>query len=230
MSTTCGSGNLLGLVLAGGRSLRMGCDKSLLPLAGVPLLQRVVERLAVQVSPVVIGTNGDGARFDRFGLPVVNDRFAAYQGPLAGIMTAMVWAREHHVSITHILSVAADSPFFPLDLAEKLCSAADRQIGGRPLPANRTIILSQTGRRLHPTFGLWPVDLAEDLQDFLQAGRRRVHGFLQEQEYLAVSFDAEGSGEDVIDPFFNINRREDLQYAENWLERNMAEKKSRLHG
>src|SRR5665213_1048945 len=99
-----------GVILAGGRSQRMGGrDKALLPLAGKPLLAHVVDRLAGQVAPVVINANGDPSRFDEFRLPTTSDTIPGFVGPLAGIVSGMQWARRNAPRATHILSVAADT-------------------------------------------------------------------------------------------------------------------------
>ena len=102
-----------GAVLAGGLSRRMeGREKSLLPLAGEPLIERVVSRLGAQIEPVIINANGDHTRFDWLALPVVEDTIKEFAGPLAGVIASMRWA-QRTTDISHILTVAADTPFFP---------------------------------------------------------------------------------------------------------------------
>ena len=76
----------VGIVLAGGKSSRMGGgDKCLLPLAGRPILAHVIERLKPQVAELIISASGEPTRFSDFGLPGVEDRLGGYVGPLAGI-------------------------------------------------------------------------------------------------------------------------------------------------
>ena len=68
---------IAGLILAGGRSSRMGgTDKTLLALGGRPMIRHVLDRLAPQASPVVINTNGDPAHFAHFGAEVIADTIA----------------------------------------------------------------------------------------------------------------------------------------------------------
>ena len=63
---------VVGLLLAGGQSRRMGGgDKALRMLGGVTLLERVIERLRPQVDALLLNANGDPSRFARFALPVV---------------------------------------------------------------------------------------------------------------------------------------------------------------
>jgi molybdopterin-guanine dinucleotide biosynthesis protein A len=87
---------IIGIVLAGGKSSRMGGgDKCLLPLAGRPILAHVIERLKPQVAELIVSANGDPARFSAFGLPVVGDRVGGYAGPLAGTLAGLEWARTN---------------------------------------------------------------------------------------------------------------------------------------
>ena len=72
-----------------------GADKSLLPLAGRPILAHVIERLGPQLADLVIVANGDLSRFAAFGLPVVADRVAGHAGPLAGIHAGIAWAKAN---------------------------------------------------------------------------------------------------------------------------------------
>ena len=103
----------LGVILAGGQATRMGGgDKSLLPLGGQSLLARVSVRLAPQVGAVALNANGDPLRFSAYGLTVLPDSIAGFPGPLAGVMAGLDWDAEQ--GALSIVTVAADTPFFPL--------------------------------------------------------------------------------------------------------------------
>jgi len=87
---------VVGCVLAGGLARRMGGgDKGMIEVGGRPILATVIERLAPQVSLVIVNANGDPARFAAFGLPVVADTAPGYAGPLAGVLAALRWAQVH---------------------------------------------------------------------------------------------------------------------------------------
>lgn len=197
-----------GLILAGGRSSRMGgTDKTLVALGGRPMIRHVLDRLAPQASPVVINTNGDPAHFAHFGAEVIADTIAGYQGPLAGVLTGLEWAKEL-AGVTHVLSVAGDTPFFPADLAQKLAHHA----------VEDRIAVAASGGRVHPTFALWPVSLRVALAGFLQGGdSRRVMTFLEQAGMAAVDFPEMRFGNARVDPFFNINTPDDLAEAERLL-------------
>ena len=194
----------VGIILAGGRATRMGGgDKGLLELGGRSLLDRVIERIEGQVAGLALSANGDPGRFAEFGLPVLKDTVAGYPGPLAGVLAGLDWA--HSVGATHLVSAAADTPFFPLDLAVRLERAASR--AGTPIALAGT----QEGGRAtrHPTFGFWPVDLRDDLRSALDQGLRKVVIWTDSHGAATAAFDDNA--------FFNINTPEDLAQAEAML-------------
>ncbi|MEO8669205.1 MAG: molybdenum cofactor guanylyltransferase MobA [Bauldia sp.] len=191
---------IAGVILAGGLSRRMGGDKSLMPLAGRPLIAHAIERLRPQVDELAINANDDPARFAAFGLPIVPDTTTGHAGPLAGILAGMQWASGMHVAL--LATVSVDAPFFPQDLVARLSEATDGQ----------AIAVARSAGRVHPVFGLFPVRLAGDLEGFLRRDERRsVTGWLAGQAMVAVDF--EGSSPGSGDPFFNINTPEDLAVA-----------------
>lgn len=198
---------LLGVVLAGGLSRRMGGgDKCMIPIAGKPMLQHAIERLDPQVGETVINANGDPGRFSAFERTIVPDTIDGFAGPLAGVLAGLQWARQNRPNITHIVSAASDSPFFPTDLAQRFSEAA---IGDKP-----TIALAETGGKVHPVFGLWPIALADDLDHWLRTSETmKVLAFVDRHPCERIAFDAAPTPGD-LDPFFNANSPEDLQRAE----------------
>lgn len=199
----------LGVILAGGAATRMGGgDKGLLQLGGLRILDRVIARLAPQVEGIALNANGDPARFDGLGLPVIGDSFPGLAGPLAGVLAGLDWASEQGAS--HIVTAAADTPFFPCDLVPRLIMAAQEE--GAPIALAATPD-AKRGTARHPTFGLWPVALKDDLRMALEGGLRKV--VLWTDKHGAASAIFEASEE--ADPFFNVNTPEDLAQAEAML-------------
>lgn len=194
----------LGVILAGGQAKRMGGgDKGLAPLGGRPLLDHVIDRLKPQVAEMALNANGDPARFRDFGLPVVPDSIAGFAGPLAGVLAGLDWAASE--GSDYIVTAAADTPFFPADLVPRLLLAAEEN--------QMPIALARTDNGRHPTFGLWPVRLRENLRTALIGGTRKIVAWTDEHgtanaDFPIVSFD----------PFFNVNTPEDLADAEAFLE------------
>ena len=189
-----------GVILAGGRATRMGGgDKGLLSLGGETLLSRVIDRLAPQVDRIALNANGDMARFSEFGMPVVSDSIAEFPGPLAGVLAGLDWAASQ--GFDAIVTAAADTPFFPLDLVPQL------QLAGEGMDHPLVLAVTDDGR--HPTFGLWPVALRDDLRTALQGGLRKVVMWTDQHGGRTAHF----PGSDP-DPFFNVNTPEDLAMAE----------------
>jgi molybdopterin-guanine dinucleotide biosynthesis protein A len=198
---------VIGVVLAGGKSSRMGGgDKALLQLGGRPMLAHVLERLAPQVAEIVLNANDDPARFAAFGLPHVPDRLAGQMGPLAGIHAGLAWAEANRPESRFVITVAADTPFFPTDLVSRLCAATDK--------ANPRLVVARSESGVHPVFGLWPVSLAPHLEASLGRGGRKALDFVTAHRAKEVTFPPVKIGGSAVDPFFNINRPEDLAEAE----------------
>jgi molybdopterin-guanine dinucleotide biosynthesis protein A len=197
---------IAGVILAGGLATRMGGgDKCLLPLGGRPILAHVIERLAPQVDALALNANGDPARFARFGLPVLADSVEGYAGPLAGVLAGMDWA--HAQGAEAIVTAAADTPFFPADLVVALCSAAHAADTGLAM----ALTPAAEGLDRHPTFGLWPVALREDLRAALARGVRKVVAWTEPHGCARAVFHGRG------EPFFNVNTPEELARAEAML-------------
>jgi molybdopterin-guanine dinucleotide biosynthesis protein A len=205
-----------GLLLAGGQSRRMSDafaagrgDKGLLHLSGKPMLGHVIERLAPQAGRLVINANGDPARFASFNLPVIPDTIEGYAGPLAGILAGLRWSIVNAPDATHVVSVSTDAPFLPADLVTKLQQGL--------ATASGSIALAQSGGELHPVIGLWPVALADDLEQALRAGTRKVLAWTDRHGTIPVEFPFTYLKGRSVDPFFNANTPEELAEARQLL-------------
>ncbi len=197
------AGLVVGLLLAGGRARRMGGgDKCLLPLAGRPLLEHVIHRARPQVARLVLNANGDPARFAAFGLPVVADTIEGFAGPLAGVLAGLDWMAGRVAGADWLATFATDTPFFPLDLVARMREAVARE--------GADLACAASGGRAHPVFGLWPLALREDLERAMrEEGLRKIDRFTARYRLATVEWPV---GD--IDPFFNVNRVEDLEAAE----------------
>jgi molybdopterin-guanine dinucleotide biosynthesis protein A len=197
---------VVGILLAGGKSSRMGGgDKCMRPLGGRPILAHVIERLKPQVSDMIINANGELGRFARFRRPVVEDSIAGYAGPLAGVLAGLEWIRRNRPDSEYGVTVATDTPFFPTDLVQRFLATQ----GDRP-----ALVVARSAAGVHPVIGLWPVALADDIEDWLKRGLHKVGGFTGRHRAIEVAFPPVTIGGAEIDPFFNINRPEDLAEAE----------------
>ncbi|TMM55506.1 molybdenum cofactor guanylyltransferase MobA [Sulfitobacter sabulilitoris] len=195
----------MGVILAGGQATRMGGgDKGLLALGGQTLLARVIDRLAPQVAALALNANGDPARFSGYGLPVLADSVEGFAGPLAGVLAGLDWAAAQGAD--SIVTAAADTPFFPCDLVPRLIEAGEGMAHPLVLAATPD---PDRGQVRHPTFGLWPVALRDDLRAALQDGLRKVVVWTDRHAGREAVFAVAG-----VDPFFNVNTPDDLTRAE----------------
>ncbi|MCR5859558.1 molybdenum cofactor guanylyltransferase MobA [Mesorhizobium sp. J428] len=192
---------IAGVILAGGRSSRMGGrNKALVELGGQTLLARLMARLAPQVHALAVNSNV-GLDEVAGANPILPDRFAGFPGPLAGLHAGLCWA-DGVVGITHVATASVDTPFLPADFVSRLS-----EVGAG-------VAVARSEGRLHPTCALWPLSLRNTLGAFLEAGTsRRVLDFAEAAGYVAIDFPAV-----PFDPFFNVNTPEELARAESLLE------------
>ena len=198
-----GREQIAAVILAGGAARRMGGgDKTLLPLGGKPILQHILDRLTPQCAPILLNANGDASRFQAFGLGVYADAVDGYLGPLAGILTGLDAVALNYRDITHLISIAGDTPFIPQNLVEKMRLLADGE----------TIVRASSNGRTHAVCALWPLSIRADLRDQLvNQDVRKIDRFTA--NYAVVDCDFAG----IPDPFFNINSPADQAEAERAL-------------
>ncbi|MCB1920156.1 MAG: molybdenum cofactor guanylyltransferase [Candidatus Competibacteraceae bacterium] len=186
-----------GLILAGGRAERMGGrDKGLLPLAGAPLIAHSICRLQPQVAKLLISANRHPDIYRTFGYQVVgDDPGLRFRGPLAGMLAAMAVAQT-----PYLLTAPCDAPLLPLDYAQRMCAALG--------PEQATVSVAFSAGYWQPVFALLPVDLRDDLADWLTTGQGGVGRWLQRHQPAQVAFP------DRPTLFRNINTPEDLAQLE----------------
>jgi molybdopterin-guanine dinucleotide biosynthesis protein A len=184
------------LILAGGAGTRLGgADKAFLRLAGQPLISHLLTRLAPQAARMAVSANGDPARFQPYGLPVLADGVLAGKGPLAGVAAGLAWAAS--IGADALFTIPVDTPFIPADVIARLA----------PAPAAAV----WQGRQ-HHLVALWPVGFLPALLDFLAAP-----GAYKVRDALALAAARQVAFEGGQDPFLNINTPEDLAVAERLL-------------
>lgn len=176
-------------------------DKGRLAVGGTPLVVRVIARLGPQVAGLALSANGDPSRWADLHLPVLPDADPDRPGPLAGVLAGLDWAAAS--GGTSIVTAAADTPFLPHDLVERLRAAAG--------PSGLALAATEAVGRVwpQPTAGLWPVALRGDLRDALASGTRRMLDWTDRHGAGLAVFATE-----PVDPFLNVNTPEDLARAE----------------
>ena len=178
---------ITGVVLAGGRARRRGgVDKGLMTIAGRPMVEHVIARLAPQVSDLVINANRSLEVYREFGYRVVPDAEGDYLGPLAGISAALGVART-----AFILTSPCDTPLLPLPLAERLWRACAKD--------EADIAVAHDGDRLQPVFALISTGLADSLARYLGDGGRKIDRWYETHRLATVDFS------DLAECFVNVN-------------------------
>ncbi len=194
--------DVVGVILAGGLSRRMGGDdKALLRIGGRTILAHVIERIGPQVNTLVLNANGDPDRFSEYGLTVAPDTVAGHAGPLAGVLCGLEWAAANAPGSAWVATVPTDAPFLPADLVARLLAAAE---------TGADMVCAESRGRAHPVCGLWPVRLRAELRRaMVEEEIRKVDIWTARYRLARADFPA-----DPLDPFFNANTPDDLAEAE----------------
>lgn len=191
--------SIAGLILAGGQSRRMGgTDKSFVPLNGKPLIQLVIDRAGAQVDVLAINTNSKNSRYSDFGLPLVADVIAGFQGPLAGLQAGLTWLQTQDAE--WLATFACDTPYVPMTCVETLRAAVDGN--------DKRAAYAVYREKRHPIIGLWHQDLLDAVDTWLTNEGRMMMAFVDEIGAVGVDFT-----EMSTDPFVNINTLSDLTTA-----------------
>lgn len=191
--------NITGVILAGGKSTRMGGnDKGLTDIAGNPLVTYVISRLHPQVHSILISANRNATEYGKYGYTVIEDTAGEFYGPLSGLLSAM-----QNADTEYILSAPCDSPFLPLDYAQRMHDELTEK--------GNTICVAQTGKLMQPVFALVSRSLESSLQDYLERGHRKMADWILQQKPATVDFP---NHEDM---FFNMNNHEDKLQLEKMM-------------
>ena len=188
--------DITGLILCGGRGMRMGgVDKGLQNHHGMPLALHALMRLQPQVGHVLINANRNLSAYESMGVPVWPDPMADYPGPLAGWLAGL-----EHCETPYMLTVPCDSPKFPLDLAVRLAAAlveADADIA-------MAATIEEGRQQVQPVFCLLKSGLSESLVTCLNAGERKIDRWTAQHRCVTVAFEDAAA-------FSNANTLADLQ-------------------
>lgn len=195
---------ITGAILAGGLGRRLGgVDKGLLPVAGRPLVERVLDCLRPQVDRILINANRNPARYAQYGCPIIADRDDGYPGPLAGMLSVLAATET-----SHVLCVPCDAVCLPPDLTSRMRTALSGSAA--------KVCAVHDGAWLHPVCAMIPRDALPDLRDWLAQGRREVAGWLQSQGLVTVDFP------DWPSVYWSINTPDDLAEVERRLRSDSA--------
>ncbi|MDD5271320.1 MAG: molybdenum cofactor guanylyltransferase [Methylovulum sp.] len=185
-----------GVILAGGLARRMGHqDKGLISFKGQPLVSHAISAMWPVVDELLINANRNLEIYRQFGLPVISDQSDSFDGPLAGILTAMLYSQTGV-----LLVMPCDSPLMRVELLQGLVDSRYEH--------NAEVAVAVEGGRWHPVFLALKTTLREDLQAYLASGQRKVEAWLARHSTVTVDFSLQA------EVFVNVNTLEELSRLE----------------
>ena len=196
--------NILGVVLAGGKSQRFGEDKSQVKLGDKLLIDYILSEIIDEFKEVLLISNNKIKYNYSNKISLVEDTKKGL-GPLGGILTAMKWIKENNKSYKWISTFPSDTPFFKKKILNNFLEEIKDYEG-------KLFFINSNNTR-HNIFGLWSIDLLERLEKDLDNGERKVEMWANKIGVKSINMKFENK-----DPFFNINTKEDLIKAEEYLE------------
>ena len=193
--------NILGVVLAGGKSKRFGEDKSKVILGDKTLLEHTLHKIKSKFNNVVIVSNNSFSK----DYTIIKDCVEGQLGPLVGVLSAMKWIKKKNLSYKWIITFPCDTPFFELIIIDKFIEASKLN--------DSLLYFAKSAKKRHNIFGLWSMELIEILEkDIIENNYRKVEQWANKIGVKTINISY-----DNIDPFFNINTKEDLAEAKKIL-------------
>ena len=193
--------NILGVILAGGKSKRFGQDKSEVKLGDKTLIEHTLHKIKSKFSKIIIVSNSKILK----DYTIIKDCIDGQLGPLVAVLSAMKWIKKNNFSYNWIATFPCDTPFFNISIIDEFIKVSKLN--------NSLLYFIKSKEKRHNIFGLWSLQLIEILEkDIIENNYRKVEKWANKVgvKTINVSYDN-------LDPFFNINTKEDLIEAEKIL-------------
>jgi molybdopterin-guanine dinucleotide biosynthesis protein A len=191
--------NILGTVLAGGKSQRFGEDKSQVKLGDKLLIDYILTEIIDEFNEVLVVSNNPINFKESEKISLIKD-FKKDLGPLGGVLTAMKWVKDNKKDYQWISTFPVDTPFFKNQILKDFFKKINMKEG-------KLFFINSNDTR-HNIFGLWSLDLMDKLEEDLDKGERKVEVWANSIGVKNINMKFENK-----DPFFNINTKEDLKKA-----------------
>jgi molybdopterin-guanine dinucleotide biosynthesis protein A len=190
---------ITGVILAGGLARRMNHqDKGLVLCNGTPLISYAIAAISGVTNQVLINANRNQTDYSRFGFPVINDQTDSFDGPLAGILTALC-----HSTAEILLVMPCDSPLIKAVHLQRLVTNL--------VETNAEMAVAFDGERLHPVFLALKTCLKPSLAHYLNSGERKMERWIKQHTFVKVDFSREP------EIFLNLNTLAELSALEKTL-------------
>ena len=195
---------ILGVVLAGGKSLRFGTDKSQAILGNKNLINHVLDKILIKFDEILIVANHKIKFNKNDKIDLISD-YHKDLGPLGGIYSAMKWIKDNNKPYEWIISLPTDTPFFEAEILDKFLNKTNKK--------EKKLFFIKSNNKRHNIFGLWSLDLFKSLEkDLLENNERKVETWANKIGVETININFEGQ-----DPFFNINTTDDLEKAKKYI-------------
>ena len=195
--------NILGTVLAGGKSQRFGEDKSQVKLAGKLLIDHMLTEIIDEFKELLIVSNNKINFHNSEKISIIED-FEKGLGPLGGVLSAMKWIKENQKDYKWIATFPVDTPFFKRQILKDFIQNINFN--------ESDLFFIKSNNTRHNIFGLWSINLLGKLEKDLNNGERKVELWANNVGVKVINMEFPNK-----DPFFNINTKEDLEKAKEIL-------------
>ena len=199
--------NVLGVILAGGKSSRFGSNKSLSKLANNKLIEHVINKIDSYFPKILIVSNDSNLKIENKKIKIIKDCIEGYLGPLVGVLSAMKYANSYKNKYKWIITFPCDTPFFNSIIIKKMFEKINS--------AEKKIYFIKEKKQRHNIFGMWSTSLEKTLEDDLNNNFRKVDLWADKIGCSFIEKDVQNKNE-----FLNINTKEDLKLAEKIYKKN----------
>ena len=199
--------NILGVILAGGKSSRFGSNKSLSKLANNKLIEHVINKIDKYFSEILVISNDSNLKIENQKIKIIKDCIKGYLGPLAGVLSAMKYVNSFENKYKWIITFPCDTPFFDNVIIKKM-------IEKTTLPKEKIYLVKDKKQR-HNIFGLWSTSLENILEEDLNNNYRKVDLWADKIGCNFIEKNIQNENE-----FLNINTKKDLELAEKIYKKN----------
>ena len=199
--------NILGVILAGGKSSRFGSNKADAHLGDKTLLEHTISKVEKNFLEVLIVSNNESIKINKKNVFLVKDFIKGQLGPLIGILSAMKWIEQNNKKYKWIATFPCDTPFFDDSIIEKLknCSISNDNL----------LFFLNSRKKRHNIFGLWSLKLIDILEEDIRSNNfRKVELWADKIGVQKIEVNTEG-----FDKFLNINTLVDLEDAKKNLDK-----------
>jgi molybdenum cofactor guanylyltransferase len=191
--------NILPVVLAGGKSKRFGEDKSQVQLGDKILIDHVLTEIKDDFKEILIVVNSPIKHLSSNKITEISD-YQKNLGPLGGVLSAMKWIKSNNKKYKWIATFPSDTPFFRKNILNNFYDKINEK--------ESELFFMKSNEKRHNIFGLWSLDLIDQLEKDLENGSRKVEKWANNIGVKTINMPFEKD-----DPFFNINTKEDLEKA-----------------